>query len=300
MTEVVTDPVATMRIDAIDASGRYRTDLGDIEALSESIADVGLIHPVAVTADGRLVAGGRRLAACAALGWGVIPVTVVRSIDDAAALLRAELDENTCRKAMTASEMVALGRALEDLHRPNAAANQGNAGQPRDRLDPGIQTVRVRERVGESLGISGATYERIKTLAADAENNALPDSRREAAAAAMQSIDKGAAVRSTYQEYRNTHAPDEAAKSAGPKKPIAKAAKASINTRRGQAQAAKSRERVIHVVSTLSGFCRGLDSIDAAYAAHAMPDGEMAAHVKSLTQSLSTLRNFRDTLKEQS
>ena len=57
--------------------GRYRKDLGDLRTLAESISEVGLLHPVVVTPEGRLIAGQRRLEACRTLGWTEVPVTVV-------------------------------------------------------------------------------------------------------------------------------------------------------------------------------------------------------------------------------
>ncbi|MFG2623238.1 ParB N-terminal domain-containing protein, partial [Streptomyces sp. NPDC048507] len=56
---------------------RDREDLGDLAGLQASITAVGLLHPVVVTQDGDLVAGGRRLAAVTGLGWETVPVTVV-------------------------------------------------------------------------------------------------------------------------------------------------------------------------------------------------------------------------------
>ena len=48
-------------IGSIKVEARYRKDLGDIEGLAQSINEVGLLHPVVITADGRLIAGQRRL-----------------------------------------------------------------------------------------------------------------------------------------------------------------------------------------------------------------------------------------------
>jgi hypothetical protein len=41
-------------------------------------------------------------------------------IGKAVTLLKAERDENTCRKDMTASELITLGRQIEALERPLA------------------------------------------------------------------------------------------------------------------------------------------------------------------------------------
>ena len=68
---------ARMHIDQIQIGYRYRKDLGDLRTLADSIAEVGLLHPVVVTPEGRLIAGQRRLEACRMAGWTEIPVTIV-------------------------------------------------------------------------------------------------------------------------------------------------------------------------------------------------------------------------------
>ena len=67
---------AAWRIDRIFVGPRTRRDMGDIAALAASIGDLGLLNPITVDEDGRLLAGARRLAACKLLGWTEIPVTV--------------------------------------------------------------------------------------------------------------------------------------------------------------------------------------------------------------------------------
>jgi ParB-like chromosome segregation protein Spo0J len=56
-------PWSTRRIADIIIGIRHRRDLGDIDSLARSIAEVGLLHPIVVRADGVLIAGQRRLAA---------------------------------------------------------------------------------------------------------------------------------------------------------------------------------------------------------------------------------------------
>lgn len=102
----VTAPTTSADIAAVDAirvGERDRTDLGDLTELAESITAVGLLHPVVVTDNLDLVAGGRRLAAVKQLGWTEVPVTVVDwfTADQA---LRAEADENTCRMPLSPIE----------------------------------------------------------------------------------------------------------------------------------------------------------------------------------------------------
>jgi ParB family chromosome partitioning protein len=68
--------ITTMPIASIKIGERIRKDMGDIDALAESIADLGLLNPITVAPDGKLLAGERRLEACKKLGWDTVPVTV--------------------------------------------------------------------------------------------------------------------------------------------------------------------------------------------------------------------------------
>src|SRR5271163_1775437 len=111
-----------MNIEQIEVGFRYRKDLGDLRTMAESIADVGLLHPVVVTPEGRLIAGQRRLEACRSLGWTDVPVTVVDLLQAA----RGEAHENFIRKDLLPSEIVALKRAIEPLERREARQRQGS------------------------------------------------------------------------------------------------------------------------------------------------------------------------------
>ena len=51
----------TMRIADIKIGERHRDNLGDVQALAESIKTTGLLHPVVVAKSGELVTGERRL-----------------------------------------------------------------------------------------------------------------------------------------------------------------------------------------------------------------------------------------------
>lgn len=174
MTTVTPSAIdALVPIDSIQLIDRHRNNLGDIEALAKSIADVGLLNPITLTRDGRLVAGQRRLAACRHLGWDEVPARLVDSLQDVAWLLRAERDENTCRKDMLPSELASLGAALEEMESAGALGRRRN-GQERGRatrysLDQGTgtpiqdssKTGKVTAAVGEALGMAGRTYQEL-------------------------------------------------------------------------------------------------------------------------------------------
>jgi N6-adenosine-specific RNA methylase IME4 len=116
---------ALMDIAGIQLGPRFRRDLGDIAQLAQSIAEIGLLHPIVINPNGQLIAGYRRLEACKKLGWKQVPVRVV-DLDN---LLRGERDENVQRKDFTPSEAVAIAQALEPLER-EAARKRQLTGQP--------------------------------------------------------------------------------------------------------------------------------------------------------------------------
>lgn len=68
--------VAELPIEAIRVEGRFRHDLGDIASLAASIDELGLLHPIVVTPEHRLIAGDRRLHAMRKLGRTHVPVRV--------------------------------------------------------------------------------------------------------------------------------------------------------------------------------------------------------------------------------
>jgi len=59
----------TVQLNDINLGQRHRKDLGDIDALAESIRVLSLLHPIVVTTDNHLVAGRRRLEAVRKRPW---------------------------------------------------------------------------------------------------------------------------------------------------------------------------------------------------------------------------------------
>ena len=52
-----------VKIDDIVVEGRFRQDLGDIGSLAKDIKENGLINPITISDDNKLIAGERRLTA---------------------------------------------------------------------------------------------------------------------------------------------------------------------------------------------------------------------------------------------
>lgn len=199
-----------MRIESVRVEGRYRRDLGNVESLAKSIAGpAGLINPITVTPNGRLIAGQRRLEACRSLGWDTVPVVVVDGLDEAAAKLVAERDENTERKEMTVSERIALGQALEELERPLADRRQGTRTD-RSPSTSGLghrdvdrsQFAETRDVVGAALGMAGSQYTHAKMVIKSASDPTLPPEVRKIAKAAQAEMDRTGQINRAYEQVR--------------------------------------------------------------------------------------------------
>jgi ParB-like chromosome segregation protein Spo0J len=170
-----------MAVAKIVVGHRYRQSLGNIAELARSIQTIGLLQPLVVTVGGELIAGRRRLEAVRELKWERVQVRFVSGAEDALKLLRAERDENTCRKDFTPSEAVAIGKAIEQLEAKEAKLRKAQAkGQPRGikkdakdgssgKLPP--ETGKTRDRVGEAVGLSGKSYTKAKAVCAAAEES---------------------------------------------------------------------------------------------------------------------------------
>lgn len=163
---------------------RYRKDLGDLEPLKASITELGLLHPVVIDGDRRLLVGGRRLEACKQLGMLTIPAVTAASLSELRQRVMAEKDENVCREPFKPSEMVALGKVIEEFQKPiaeKAIRDGGGEKGGRPTKNPGGTSPRVFKPRDESkrtssvaaaaCGVDRRTYEKAKAVtqaAADA------------------------------------------------------------------------------------------------------------------------------------
>ena len=171
-----------MKISEIKIGRRVRKDAGELDELCASIERIGLLHPIVLTSDNRLISGVRRLAAFKKLGKETIPHRIVASLDDAVSLLIAERDENTCRKDFTPTEAVALGEKLAKFLRPKATERQlsgkdtsGKAGgrgrkKPSRNLREGLKHTReTAHKVALGVGMKPRTYAKAERVVKAAE-----------------------------------------------------------------------------------------------------------------------------------
>lgn len=269
---------------------RHRAELGDLDGLAKSITELGLLHPIVITPDDRLVAGHRRLAAAEALGWLEIEATVVTNLNSAMSLLHAERDENEQRKEMTPSEKVSLGRALEELERPKALERKAEAGRSAAPGRPAETSVRangslpesrneVRDIVGPAVGLSPAGYGRARSLVKAAETG------DKVAAEAVKEMDATGKITPAYEKWRGGSTAGGRAKPMTPLLPAPK-----LGTRR------KHVEMLEKMAATLSGLLVVMDEITELDAS--VGNQEAARFGGDLSKALTGLRRVNNLLKE--
>lgn len=291
-------------IDSIKVGERARTDLGDLTDLMKSIQDIGLIHPIVVTAERELIAGGRRLEACRRIGYIRVRIVVAEHITDAVGLLKAERDENTCRKDMTVSEKLAIGARIEELRRPEAQQRQSHGatapGRPMNASPSSGGSVRRNRQnetatlAAEAVGMSRTNYSYAKRIKKHAEDPSRPESVRQAAREALAELDATGKVSTVYEAFMAAQsAKPEPEPEAAPPKVVAPPLKNSNGRRYPQRT---QRKAITEGMAALSGLCAGLASVtelDAAIDAE-----EVALWQSDLNQALRVLRSLNNTFKE--
>lgn len=106
--------VQEVPLEKIIVEGRFREDMGDIDGLTASVKEKGLLQPISIDTNFRLLAGGRRYAAAQKAGLTHISA-VIRPTTDKLDALEVELTENIQRKDMTWPERAKLERAISDM-----------------------------------------------------------------------------------------------------------------------------------------------------------------------------------------
>jgi len=121
-----------MNVDEIIVDDRQRRDVGDLDALIESIRRIGLLHPIVVGTDNRLKVGYRRLMAYKKAGWKDIPATVTDRLDDIVLALEAERDENIPERTSNFQEIfLKVGGRPATGSRPRSVSRAGPTRKPK-------------------------------------------------------------------------------------------------------------------------------------------------------------------------
>ena len=105
--------------------GRREAAPEDVQRLSESITEVGMMNPITITSDHTLIAGLHRLEAAKRLGWTELECTI-SDMDELHTEL-AEIDENVIRTGLSDLELSDLlarrKKIYEALHPATIARN---------------------------------------------------------------------------------------------------------------------------------------------------------------------------------
>jgi ParB family chromosome partitioning protein len=115
-------------LDQILVGERQREDYGDVEDLANSLERFGLIQPIVLDDQNRLVAGGRRLAAATLLEWPTIKVVYLGTLSEDERI-ELELEENIRRKDMSWQERVMGIAKIHSLKQLNGALSGQKWGQ---------------------------------------------------------------------------------------------------------------------------------------------------------------------------
>ncbi len=107
-----------VNINDIKIKKRVRRDLGDLEALKNSLRTYGLLNPITLNNKYELIAGERRLQAAKQLGWTNINAVIQNNLSEVEEL-EMELEENNQRKEFTKEELLEGYKRLEKLRNPS-------------------------------------------------------------------------------------------------------------------------------------------------------------------------------------
>lgn len=140
-----------MKTALIKLTERQRIDYGDISELAESIRKYGLLQPIVIDNEDRLIAGGRRLMAVKSLGWEDVPVQRISTLSESQRA-EMELEENIRRKDIDWKEYV---KAVDQIHNLKFKENEGQWS---------------KQQTAELLGINVAYIYHCLALAKDLDN----------------------------------------------------------------------------------------------------------------------------------
>lgn len=198
-------------LSAVEMGERCRQDLGNIKALAESMSHLGLLNPITLDRQHRLLAGHRRLEAARSLGWDRIDARIALNATTLLDALEHERDENTCRKDFTPSEAASLAHLIvetiegpeADRRRLNGNAVGGRGGGNQDEVVENFSaTSRAKDRAAEHVGYSRPTLDKAEKVVKASEDESLPESVREVARQAREEMDRTGKVDPAHRKVR--------------------------------------------------------------------------------------------------
>lgn len=193
----------TIKTASVIVSDRMRHDLGDVLELANSIKRHGIIQPIIIARNWRLIAGGRRLAAMKLLKREFLEHSkdfIYNDETDPIQLQAMELEENLKRKNLTWSEEVLGKQQLFSIMQSIHGASKG-FGAGRSASNDGFSLRSLAAMLGENVSTTSRDIELAGFVVRHPSLAALPtraDAQRKlgvaVTVAAMQSLAKRSVV----------------------------------------------------------------------------------------------------------
>lgn len=160
-------PYHSIEVSSIQIGERFRKDYGDVESLAENIKAEGLLQPLVIDEEHKLLAGGRRYQAIRLLGWQFVDCHYIYELDDIARR-RIELAENLHRKNLTNWEQSDLTKEIIRLAQLEQGLTEEEVQQI-DPQDPHAQAAFSTRTIAAIRGVSPMTIVRDLRMATAGE-----------------------------------------------------------------------------------------------------------------------------------
>lgn len=251
-------------LDDIVVERLHREDLGDLTDLGVSIAQAGLVRPVAITPGGVLVSGHRRLAAAREIGMTHIAVVTVRDLLEATEVLAGDLKEEEGQLAMSYKARASLGKMLETL--------------------PKTKGTSARQLIAKALGMSEHSWQRLRIVAEAIENGELEPEVFEQ----MDAEDSPTPAWKALTFKRE-------GKEEAPKKPK----QFDMSSEHNLKLAAGAKARFSKALGGLDGYRQGLEGLELHKVLAVASDQELEDWRRILAKTTNTLKKVRSELQRE-
>lgn len=160
--------VEDIRVDRKFESRLPEPSAGEFDALCDDILEHGILVPLAVSEDGLLLDGHRRLKAAKKVGLTSVPTRAVKGVKGAKNWGKAfAIALNLRRRHLNEAQRADLGSSLLRIERVKAKERQKrkpNAAVCVDNDAPHKDKDRATDRVAKTVGVSRTTFERVERI----------------------------------------------------------------------------------------------------------------------------------------
>ena len=168
--------VKSMNVDVLEVvvpKGRRPSKPEKVASLAASIKSVGLLNPITLTEDLRLIAGLHRLDAVKSLGHIKVAARIIDA--DKLHVELAEIDENLERSELTALEHAEQLARRKEIHEAIHPETKQHAAGGHGKANPASDKMSFAAETAKKLGVNERTVQRDVALA-----ESLPEEVRDA------------------------------------------------------------------------------------------------------------------------